>query len=105
LVHPGLLHTSTAVSLGDIASPISAVQAGAVTSTISAPQPPRIQTQACRAHSVLPDVLENSDWQHTNSAAPYFLHSLPNPEFRWKQQIELLLLILWNCLSQKICII
>ncbi|CAI9543673.1 unnamed protein product [Staurois parvus] len=39
LEHPGLSHTSTAVSLGDMASPISTVQAGAVASTSRVPQP------------------------------------------------------------------
>ncbi|CAI9548515.1 unnamed protein product [Staurois parvus] len=71
LVLPGLSHTSTAVSLGDVASPISAVQAGAVGSTSSVPQPTRISTQARRAPSILPDVFANPDWQPTNSAAPY----------------------------------
>ncbi|CAI9537889.1 unnamed protein product [Staurois parvus] len=57
LVHPGFFHTSTAVSLCDMASPISAVQAGAVASTSRIPQPPRIRTQARGAHSVLLNVL------------------------------------------------
>ncbi|CAI9566165.1 unnamed protein product [Staurois parvus] len=70
LVHPGLSHTSTAVSLVDMASPISAVQDGAVASTSIVLQPPRICTQVRRAPSVLPDVLANPDWQPTNSAAP-----------------------------------
>ncbi|CAI9559796.1 unnamed protein product [Staurois parvus] len=51
LVYPGLFYTSTAVSIGDVASPISAVQAGAVASTSSVPQLPRIRTQARRAPS------------------------------------------------------
>ncbi|CAI9536405.1 unnamed protein product [Staurois parvus] len=59
LVHPGLSHTSTAVSLGDVASPISAVQAGAVASTSIIPQPPRICTEAHRAPSIFPDVPTN----------------------------------------------
>ncbi|CAI9601444.1 unnamed protein product [Staurois parvus] len=70
LVHPGLSNTSTAVSLGDVESPISAVQAGALASTSSVLQLPRIHTQAHRAPSVLPDVLANSDCQPTNSTAP-----------------------------------
>ncbi|CAI9601809.1 unnamed protein product [Staurois parvus] len=70
LVCPGLIHTSTAVSLGDVASPISAVQACTVVSTSSVPRPPRIRTQARRAPSILSDVLANPDWQPTNSAAP-----------------------------------
>ncbi|CAI9615891.1 unnamed protein product, partial [Staurois parvus] len=54
------------------ASPISAVQAGAVASTSIVPQPPRICTQARRAPSILPDVLANPNWQPTNSATPVF---------------------------------
>lgn len=48
-------------------SPISAVQAGAVASTSSIPEPPRIRTQAYRAHSVIPD------WQPTDSEVPILL--------------------------------
>ncbi|CAI9604529.1 unnamed protein product [Staurois parvus] len=70
LVHPGLSHTSTAVSLGDVASPVRAVQAGAVARTSIVPQPPRIHTLTRRAPSILPDVLANPEWQPTNSAAP-----------------------------------
>ncbi|CAI9613824.1 unnamed protein product [Staurois parvus] len=70
LVCPGLFYTSTAVSLGDVASPISAVQAAVVASTSIVPQPPRIRTQAFRTPSVLPDLLANPDWQPTDSAAP-----------------------------------
>ncbi|CAI9551922.1 unnamed protein product [Staurois parvus] len=44
LVHTGLFHTSTAISLGYVACPMSAVQADEVASTSSVPQPPRIQT-------------------------------------------------------------
>ncbi|CAI9556376.1 unnamed protein product [Staurois parvus] len=69
LVHPGLFYTSTAVSLGEVKSPISAVQAGAVARTNIVPQSPRILTQAHRAPSILPDVLANPEWQPTNSAA------------------------------------
>ncbi|CAI9542343.1 unnamed protein product, partial [Staurois parvus] len=69
LVHLFFSHTSSAVSLGDVASPISAVEAGAVASTSIVPQPPRICTQIHRAPSILLDVLANPDWQPTNSAA------------------------------------
>ncbi|CAI9600861.1 unnamed protein product [Staurois parvus] len=63
-------NTSTAVSLGDVASPIIAVQTGVVASTSIVPQPPRIHTQAHRAPSILQDVLANPDWQPKNSAVP-----------------------------------
>ncbi|CAI9617854.1 unnamed protein product, partial [Staurois parvus] len=82
LVHPGLSHTSTAVSLGDVASPISAVQAGVVASTSIVPQPPRICTQARRAPSILLDVLANPDWQPTNSAAPVLPQSTAQPRIQ-----------------------
>lgn len=35
LVHPGCRQTSTAVTFGDVTSPISAIQAGVVASTSS----------------------------------------------------------------------
>ena len=70
LVHPGHRQTSTAVTLGDVVSLISAVQAGAMASTSSAAQPARIQRQARRAHSALLDAFENPIWQPTTSAAP-----------------------------------
>lgn len=54
LVHPGLLRTSTAVFYGDMVSPRRDVHVGEVASTTSIPQPPLIQTQACRTHNVLP---------------------------------------------------
>ncbi|PIO15225.1 hypothetical protein AB205_0066250, partial [Aquarana catesbeiana] len=69
LVHPGRT-SSTAASRGDVASPISAVQAGKVASTSSVPLPPRRRTQARRAHSALPAAFANSNWEPTTSAAP-----------------------------------
>ncbi|CAI9556742.1 unnamed protein product, partial [Staurois parvus] len=82
LVHPGLFHTRTAVSLGDMVSPISEVQAGAVASTSSVPRPPKILTQAHRAHSVLPEVLANPDWQPTNFAAPVLPPFIAQPRIQ-----------------------
>ncbi|PIO24114.1 hypothetical protein AB205_0141990, partial [Aquarana catesbeiana] len=69
LVHPDCT-SSTAVTLGDMASPMSAVQAGEVASTTSVPQPPRRQRQARRAHSALPAAFANLNWEPTTSAAP-----------------------------------
>ncbi|PIO33203.1 hypothetical protein AB205_0153130, partial [Aquarana catesbeiana] len=66
LVHPGRT-SSTAVTLGDVGSPISAVQAGEVASTSSVPLPPRRLTQACRA---LLAAFTNPNWEPTTSAAP-----------------------------------
>ncbi|PIO09653.1 hypothetical protein AB205_0172960, partial [Aquarana catesbeiana] len=66
LLHPGRT-SSTAVSRGDVASPISAVQAGEVASTSSVPLPPRRRTQARHAHSAL---LASPNWEPTTSAAP-----------------------------------
>ncbi|PIO33586.1 hypothetical protein AB205_0028380, partial [Aquarana catesbeiana] len=70
LVHPGCRQISTAVTCGDMTSPISAVQAGEVASTSSVPLPPRRQRQARRAHSVLPEEFANPNWEPTTSAAP-----------------------------------
>ena len=70
LVHPGHI-SSTAVTLGDVASPISAVQAGEVASTSSVPLPPRRRRQRqARPHSTLPAAFANPDWVPTTSAAP-----------------------------------
>ncbi|PIO15690.1 hypothetical protein AB205_0141030, partial [Aquarana catesbeiana] len=70
LVHPDGSQTSTAATRGDMASPISAVQAGEVASTSSVPLPPRRQRQNCRAHSALPAAFANPNWESTTSAAP-----------------------------------
>ncbi|PIO11113.1 hypothetical protein AB205_0193570 [Aquarana catesbeiana] len=69
LVYPGCT-SSTAVSRGDVASPISAVQASEVASTSSVPLPPRRRTQAHSAHSALPAAFANPNWEPTTSAAP-----------------------------------
>ncbi|PIO14457.1 hypothetical protein AB205_0196040, partial [Aquarana catesbeiana] len=62
--------TSAAVTLGDAASPISAVKAGEVASMISVPLPPRRrQSQARRAHSALSAAFTSPNWEPTTSAA------------------------------------
>ncbi|PIO14601.1 hypothetical protein AB205_0065560, partial [Aquarana catesbeiana] len=69
LVHLGRT-SSTAVTLDDVVSPVSAVQACEVASTSSVPLPPRGQRQARRAHSALPAAFANPNWEPTTSAAP-----------------------------------
>ncbi|CAI9577297.1 unnamed protein product, partial [Staurois parvus] len=103
LAHLGLSHTSSAVSLGDVASPISVVQAGAVASTSIVPQPPRIRTQARRAPSILSDELANPDCQPTNSAAPALPPFTAQPGIQVETAKLTTPLIIWSCFSQNIC--
>ncbi|CAI9610702.1 unnamed protein product [Staurois parvus] len=86
LVYPVLSHTSTSVSLGDVASPTSTVQATAVASTSIVLQPSRIRTQAHRAPMSFRMCLQTLISSPQILQQPYFPHSLPKPEFRWKQQ-------------------